>query len=57
MLPALLQHFATLDDPRLARTRLHSFTDILGVALCAVICGAARFSLTTSSINFTDAIA
>ena len=40
MLPALLQHFADLDDPRLARTRLHPLRDILGIALCAVICGA-----------------
>ena len=40
MLPALLQHFTSLDDPRLSRTRLHTFTDILGIALCAVICGA-----------------
>jgi hypothetical protein len=40
MLPAILEHFAPLQDPRIERTRLHSLTDILGIALCAVICGA-----------------
>ena len=40
MLPALLQHFADLPDPRVNRTRLHRLSDILGIALCAVICGA-----------------
>jgi predicted transposase YbfD/YdcC len=40
MLPALLAHFADLEDPRVERTRLHSLTDIVGIALCGVICGA-----------------
>ena len=40
MLPSLLQHFADLPDPRVNRTRLHRLSDILGIALCAVICGA-----------------
>ena len=40
MLPAILEHFAPLQDPRIERTRLHSLPDILGIALCAVICGA-----------------
>lgn len=40
MLPAILSHFADLDDPRVERTRLHNLLDIVGIALCAVICGA-----------------
>ncbi len=33
-------HFATLPDPRIERTKRHNLLDILTVALCAVICGA-----------------
>lgn len=37
---ALSAHFATLEDPRVERTRLHPLVSILVIALCAVICGA-----------------
>jgi predicted transposase YbfD/YdcC len=37
---ALLSHFATLDDPRVERTKLHPLPNILAIAICAVICGA-----------------
>ncbi len=37
---SLLTHFATLDDPRVERTRLHPLVNILTIAICAVICGA-----------------
>lgn len=40
MLPTLIAHFADLPDPRMARTRLHPLPNILGIALCAVVCGA-----------------
>jgi predicted transposase YbfD/YdcC len=40
MLPTILAHFADLEDPRVDRTRLHPLPTILGIALCAVICGA-----------------
>jgi predicted transposase YbfD/YdcC len=33
-------HFATLDDPRIDRSKLHSLLDIVVIAICAVICGA-----------------
>jgi predicted transposase YbfD/YdcC len=33
-------HFSDLRDPRLERTQLHKFLDILVIAICAVICGA-----------------
>ena len=33
-------HFADLDDPRIDRTRLHELSDIVVIAICAIICGA-----------------
>ena len=36
----LLRAFATLEDPRMDRTKKHSLGDILLMAICAVICGA-----------------
>ena len=40
MLTAILTHFADLPDPRMERTRLHPLPTLLGIALCASICGA-----------------
>jgi predicted transposase YbfD/YdcC len=37
---SLAHHFATLDDPRIERSRRHELIDIIGIALCAVISGA-----------------
>jgi predicted transposase YbfD/YdcC len=37
------QLFADLPDPRASRTKKHRLDDILGIALCAVICGADSF--------------
>jgi len=36
----LLRAFKELEDPRMDRTKDHSLPDILGIAICAVICGA-----------------
>lgn len=36
---ALLDHFSSLEDPRIARTRKHSLNDILVIAICGFICG------------------
>ena len=36
----LAAHFADVTDPRIDRTKLHALLDILGIAICAVICGA-----------------
>lgn len=36
----LSEHFATLEDPRVERTKLHPLVSIIVIALCAVICGA-----------------
>jgi predicted transposase YbfD/YdcC len=38
-----VHHFADVPDPRVDRTKKHALTDILVVALCAVICGADSF--------------
>ena len=49
------EHFASLEDPRLDRTKLHQLLDILVIAICAVICRAGdwveveTFSATVSS--------
>jgi predicted transposase YbfD/YdcC len=37
---ALTDHFASLDDPRIERTRLHPMLSIITIAICAVIAGA-----------------
>ncbi|GAC1645113.1 MAG: ISAs1-like element ISEc1 family transposase [Chloroflexota bacterium] len=37
---ALQEHFASLPDPRVDRTKRHLLLDILVIAICAVICGA-----------------
>src|SRR5947207_13623116 len=36
----LQEHFATLQDPRIERTKRHQLLVIITIALCAVICGA-----------------
>jgi predicted transposase YbfD/YdcC len=36
----LLHHFSSLPDPRVDRTKRHQLLDIIGLAICAVICGA-----------------
>jgi predicted transposase YbfD/YdcC len=38
-----MEHFAELPDPRINRTKLHLLSDILVIALCAVLCGADDF--------------
>jgi predicted transposase YbfD/YdcC len=37
---SLLEHFCSLEDPRVERTKLHLLCDILALTICAVICGA-----------------
>jgi predicted transposase YbfD/YdcC len=37
---SITAHFASLQDPRIERTKLHQLLDILVIAICAVICGA-----------------
>jgi len=37
---SITAHFASLEDPRIERTKLHQLLDILVIAICAVICGA-----------------
>jgi len=35
----ITEHFATLTDPRMERTKEHQLLDILTIALCAIISG------------------
>ena len=37
---AVSQYFATVEDPRIDRTKDHALLDIIIITLCAVICGA-----------------
>lgn len=37
-------HFADLEDPRVSRTQWHPLTNVIGIGLCAVICGAEHFT-------------
>ena len=39
-LEAIEKHFSKVTDPRLERTKDHKLTDIMAIAICAVICGA-----------------
>lgn len=40
---ALLEHFASVPDPRIERHRWHKLSDILVIAVCAVLCGAESY--------------
>lgn len=37
---AIMEHFSNIDDPRIDRRKLHKLTDIITIAICAVIAGA-----------------
>jgi len=37
---SLEQHFGSLEDPRVDRTKLHELLDVVVIAICAAICGA-----------------
>lgn len=43
-LPALIDCFADLTDPRLERCKRHPLIDLVFIAVCAVICGAEGFT-------------
>ena len=36
----LFDHFASLEDPRVERTKLHALMDIVALTICGVVCGA-----------------
>lgn len=36
----ITKHFASLQDPRIDRTKLHALEAILVIAICAIVCGA-----------------
>lgn len=37
---SILEQFSELEDPRVDRTKRHKLTDVIAIAICAVICGA-----------------
>jgi len=41
--PALIDHLAVLEDPRIERQKRHKLGAILVIAVCAVLCGAESF--------------
>ncbi|MDQ3929182.1 MAG: ISAs1 family transposase [Chloroflexota bacterium] len=43
-LEQLRTRFASVEDPRVERTKLHQLLDIITIAICAVICGADDWS-------------
>jgi predicted transposase YbfD/YdcC len=43
-MPALLEYFADLPDPRIDRCKDHALSDIMAIALLATICGAEHFT-------------
>lgn len=40
MTPSLLNCFADLPDPRVGPAQLHALSDMIAIAICAVVCGA-----------------
>ncbi|QDV35710.1 ISAs1 family transposase [Tautonia plasticadhaerens] len=40
---SIAHHFAELTDPRIDRSRLHELLDIIAIAICAVVAGAASW--------------
>lgn len=38
-LPSLIEQLSTIEDPRLERRKLHKLTDILVIAICAILSG------------------
>ncbi len=41
---SLLEHFQTLSDPRVNRTKAHDLIDILIIAICTLLCGGEGFN-------------
>ena len=41
---SLIEHLATIDDPRVNRTKDHELIDILVLAICALLCRAETFN-------------
>ena len=37
---SIIDCFATLEDPRIERSKRHKLLDIITIAICAIICGA-----------------
>ncbi len=40
---SIVEHFHTLEDPRIERTKKHALLDILVIALCTLLTGGEGF--------------
>ena len=40
----ITDHFSAIEDPRIDRSKHHKLIDIITIAICAVICGAERWT-------------
>ena len=40
---SIVEHFQTLEDPRMARTKKHNLLDILVIAVCTLLTGGEGF--------------
>jgi predicted transposase YbfD/YdcC len=41
---SIMEYFASVEDPRIERSRLHPLSSVLVLSLCAVVCGADSFA-------------
>lgn len=41
---SIIEHFADLEDPRIALKTEHKLIDVVVIAICAVICGADKWT-------------
>lgn len=39
-IPSMVEQFRQIEDPRVGRAKRHNLTDVITIAVCAVICGA-----------------
>ena len=40
---SIVEHFRTLEDPRIERTKKHNLLDILAIAVCTLLMGGEGF--------------
>lgn len=50
---SIVEHFRTLEDPRVERTKRHLLLDILVIAVCTLLTGGEGFQDMAHSIAFS----
>ena len=53
----VMDYFRELDDPRIERSKRHQLLDIVAIAICAVICGAALGCVNGAGENYQPPLA